>query len=271
MGAVASLSREATLWGLDIAQIGVFLFGFFFLAGWIAEETTKEHRWNRYRTLFIVMAIVGVGGEWIADIAVFALSEHLQTISDKEVAKLKLDTQQLATDEAAAHRDIANANARAKDAEARAAEANEKTELERGERMKLEAKIAPRTLDASQQSYVAAACRRFAGHTVRMESYALDVEGQVLAWEISAALTSAGLHMAYPISDLPFGGFLVGARLTAPISEQALAVAIYVSLTQEGIGIAAPKFTAPATDPVTVQIGVKPFSPLPIGVPTRPP
>jgi hypothetical protein len=52
----------------------------FFLVGWIAEETTKEHRWNKYRMLFIVMAIGGVAGEWIADIADFALSEHLQTI-----------------------------------------------------------------------------------------------------------------------------------------------------------------------------------------------
>jgi hypothetical protein len=76
--AVASLSKGATLRALDIALIGIIVFGVFFLVGWIAEETTKEHRWNKYRTLFIVMAIVGVFGEWIADIADFALSEHLE-------------------------------------------------------------------------------------------------------------------------------------------------------------------------------------------------
>jgi hypothetical protein len=93
MGAVASLSRGTRLFALEIAQIGIFIFGFFFLVGWIAEETTKEHRWNKYRTLFIVMAIDGVAGEWIADIAEFALSEHPQQISDTEIAKLKLDAQ----------------------------------------------------------------------------------------------------------------------------------------------------------------------------------
>jgi hypothetical protein len=108
MGAVASLSRDATLWGLDLAQVGVFVFGFFFLLGWIAEETTK-HRWRRFLTLFVVMAIVGVAGEWIADIAVFALSEHLQTISDSEVANLKVKAQKLAVEEDTARRAIADA------------------------------------------------------------------------------------------------------------------------------------------------------------------
>src|SRR6266851_1609162 len=104
MGAVASLSRGATLCALDIALVGIFVLGLFFLVGWVADETTKEHRWNKYRTLFIVMAIGGVAGEWIADRADFALSDHLQTISDTEVAKLKLGTQQLATQEAEAKR-----------------------------------------------------------------------------------------------------------------------------------------------------------------------
>jgi hypothetical protein len=130
MGAVASLSREATLCALDMAQIAVFVFGFFFLIGWIAEETAKDP-WRKYRALFVVMAIGGVAGEWIADIAVFALSEHLQTISDKQVAKLKYDTQRLATEEsearraiADAQRDVAAARRDAAKADVRAVEAN---------------------------------------------------------------------------------------------------------------------------------------------------
>jgi hypothetical protein len=112
MGAVSSISRSTTLSALHIAEIAVFIFGFFFLVGWIAEETTKSVRWKAYNRVFVLMAIVGVAGEWIADIAVFALSEHLQTISDKDVAKLKRDTQQLATAETAARRGIADANER---------------------------------------------------------------------------------------------------------------------------------------------------------------
>jgi len=82
------------------------------------------------------MAISGVVGEWIADIVDFMLSEHLETISDKELAKVTLDTQHLATEEAearraitaaneqvaSAQRDAANANARAKEAESHTAE-----------------------------------------------------------------------------------------------------------------------------------------------------
>jgi hypothetical protein len=86
MGAVVgSLSKGATLWALDIALIGIFVFGLLFLVGWIAEEIVpKEHRWYKYRTLFIVMAIGGVAGEWVADIADFALSEHLENIVENE-------------------------------------------------------------------------------------------------------------------------------------------------------------------------------------------
>src|SRR5208283_1150979 len=87
MGAVvASLSKGETLCALNIALAGIFVFGLLFLVGWIAEETIpKEHRWNKYRTLFIVMAISGVAGEWIADIADFGLSEHLETIVEREM------------------------------------------------------------------------------------------------------------------------------------------------------------------------------------------
>src|SRR5665811_2092847 len=99
-GAVSSLSRSATFCALHVAEIGVIVFGFFFLLGWISEETNKTSPW---KTAFVIMAIVGVAGEWVADLGVFALSEHLQTISDKEVAKLRID-------EADARRDIAQAN-----------------------------------------------------------------------------------------------------------------------------------------------------------------
>ncbi len=47
MNAIASLSRDTTLGLLDVAQIAVFVFGFFFLVGWIAEETTKDHPWKK--------------------------------------------------------------------------------------------------------------------------------------------------------------------------------------------------------------------------------
>jgi hypothetical protein len=222
MGAVASLSREATLCALDFAQVAVFLFGFFFLVGWIAEETAKEDPWKKYRTLFVVMAISGVAGEWIADIAVFALSEHLQTISDKEVIKLQFDAQRLATEEADAHRaitdaqrDVANARRDASDARAvaaqaeshlaeanaRAAEASAKAEqfrlgIANAEKDAAEANLALvkfkawRTLTPEQQKEISRALKPFAGTLFDFQVQP-DNESLALMSEIGLSLKGA--------------------------------------------------------------------------------
>jgi hypothetical protein len=292
MGAVSSLSRESTTLLLDIAQIGVFVFGFFFLGGWIAEETTKEHRWNRYHTLFVVMAISGVAGEWLADIAVFALSEHLQTISDKEVAKLKLDTQHLATEEAAARRAIAeanehiadarrdasNANALAKEAEAhlaeanaRASEANAKAEQfrlaiaqaqsevaeARRETARLQAQIQPRDLNPEQQAELAKAVQPFAGHAVRFDWYVLDVEGLRLAVEIQAALTVAHIKLIPGNAMLPGGSIAMGVKISAPETERVFALKIFDALNNAKLMLRNSEISAIGT-PVIIEIGVKP-------------
>jgi hypothetical protein len=209
MGAVASLSRGATLCALDIAQLGVFIFGFFFLVGWIAEETTKE-RWKRYRMLFVIMAIGGVAGEWIADIAVFALSEHLQTISDKEVAKLKLDTQHLATEQAEASERVANAQRDAAEANARAAEANQKAEEDRVARLKIEQRFADRTLTNEQIAAIAAKLRPFVPQAYEITPYWDMKESMSITNRIYQALVLAGWTQNEPQKGRAMLGGVVG-------------------------------------------------------------
>lgn len=261
MGAVASLSREATLCALDVAQIAVFLFGLFFLVGWIAEETAKEDPWKKYRTLFVVMAISGVAGEWIADIAVFALSEHLQTISDKEVAKLQFDAQRLATEEANARRaitdaqrDVANAqrdasNARAvaalaeshlAEANAHAAEASAKAEQFRlgiasAEKDAVEANLALakfkawRTLTPDQQREISLMLKPFAGTLFDFQVQP-DNESLALMGEIGLSLKGANWKrqdwaglIVIEVSGEPKAGVAVGTQgLEIQIAESRL-------------------------------------------------
>ena len=126
MGTLASLSKSATLTGLHIAEMAVLLFGFAFLMGWIAEEFTKSENWKKFQRLFVVIAIVGVAGEWIADLGVFELTEHLQNIDGREIAEINREAAQLAKDSASARVQIATANQRAADAERDAAVATER-------------------------------------------------------------------------------------------------------------------------------------------------
>ncbi len=230
MGALASLSNSATLMGLHVADLAVLGFGFFFLTGWIAEEFTKSEGWKKYHRLFVVIAIVGVTGEWIADLAVFELSEHLQTIAASEIAALNLRAIQLAKDTetlrlqlanadervANAARDAAKAAERASEAEshlseanARAAEASAKAEQFRlgiadAEKDAAEAKArlaetnlelakmrVPRTLTSEQQAHLLSVLKPFAG-----QKFSLSVQGEAEAIDLlktlKAILVSAG-------------------------------------------------------------------------------
>ncbi len=98
--------------------------------------------------------------------------------------------------EAYLKRGIAEAGQQAAEADARAAEANRKAEEERLERLKLEAKIAPRRLNADQQRAITTALKSFSGRKVMIKSYALDVEAAILGKQIIKALTSTNIDVS---------------------------------------------------------------------------
>ncbi len=87
MGALGSLSKSVTLCLFHTCEIAVAVFGLLLLIGWIGE-IAKAERWKAYHTAFVILAIVGVAGEWIADIGIFMLSEHLQTIDERQINEL---------------------------------------------------------------------------------------------------------------------------------------------------------------------------------------
>jgi hypothetical protein len=89
MGALGSLSKSATVAFWYISVISTFGFGVLFLFGWLSEEFATSEKWKARRKCLIILAVIGVAGEQVSTIAEFAFSEHLQTISDKEVKNLQ--------------------------------------------------------------------------------------------------------------------------------------------------------------------------------------
>jgi uncharacterized membrane protein YeaQ/YmgE (transglycosylase-associated protein family) len=71
----------------------VLVFGLMFLAGWIAEEITGEsEKWKPYRRIFLTIAIVGVVGEWLGNLAEYEFSSYLEAIDDAEISRLKSES-----------------------------------------------------------------------------------------------------------------------------------------------------------------------------------
>jgi hypothetical protein len=120
--------------------------------GLIGEYRESLKRWEKVFELFV---IIGVAGEFLADGGIFALSRHLETIANSEIAVL---TQQAAD----ANQHAAEAEALAKGYEAQiataknsAAQANQTAEKERLAREQLQSRMKPRHLTKEQQAKIA--------------------------------------------------------------------------------------------------------------------
>jgi hypothetical protein len=95
-------------------------------------------RWLEiWSAVFGVIVVIGVAGESYFGIRLLWNNWKLQRIQAGENAQLLVD--------------VATANARAEEAKRAAAEANEKAERERLERLKIEKKLAPRAFNSYQR------------------------------------------------------------------------------------------------------------------------
>jgi hypothetical protein len=137
------------------------------------------------------------------------------------------------TETARAQESAAIAAERASEADARAAEANQKAESERLERLKLGERIAPRSLTFEQKLATMTLMMPMSGSRVVVISYALDVEGAVLASQLVDCLKSAGLNTTVRIvSMMPLGGFSAGVHVSG--SNQSLVKRLRDVLGQAG-------------------------------------
>ncbi|MBZ5542014.1 MAG: hypothetical protein LAN61_15975 [Acidobacteriia bacterium] len=194
MGVLTSLSKSTTSTWLGVSEILLLLFGVLLVIGLVGEYRENLKRWVKVFEMFV---IIGVAGELLADGGIFALSRHLETIANGEIAAL---TQQAAV----ANQHAAKANDRAAQGEAlakgfeaqiasagnSAAQANQKAESERLARARLENKMKPRHLTTEQQAKLA----RILGdepNPISIYSQMLDSESGDYADDFTVAFKSA--------------------------------------------------------------------------------
>jgi hypothetical protein len=194
VGALTSLSKSTTSTWLGVSEVLLLLFGALLVIGLVGEFRENLKPWAKTFEMFV---IIGVAGELLADGGIFALSRHLETIANGEIAAL---TQQAAV----ANQHAAEANDRAAQAEAlakgfeaqiatagnSAAQANQKAERERLARTRLENKMKARHLTAEQQTKLAMILAD-EPNPISIYSQMLDGESGDYADDFSAAFKSA--------------------------------------------------------------------------------
>ena|SRR5208282_1229307 len=107
-------------------------------------------------------------------------------------------------------------------------------ELIRQDNNRLEAQLSPRKLRPDQMQAIANALVGFSGRSIRVRSYALDVESAFLATQLMAAFTTAGLTVDNNIlSDSPMGVLGLGIFVTG--TNQGLVDAVLKTLANDGL------------------------------------
>jgi hypothetical protein len=212
----------------------------------------RPFRWSALKPIIGgILVTAGVAGELAIQFRAAGVETKLRNATaevfgtlDKEAGEAR----KAAADIVGKYKDvdlaIADANARAKAAEALA-------ETERLERTKLEAQIAPRRLTPTQRKAIAEAVKPFAGRSVSVVSYTLDLEGAVLGKQIVDAFTDGGLHVQNDLtSDTPLsGGIAGGIFVNGTPSERDLVTALRGILATQG------KLKSVATSDTTMPTG----------------
>jgi hypothetical protein len=130
----------------------------------------------------------------IATYIAFGLQKQESIDASNELSRYKIETGER----------IAVADARASEGNARAAEANQKAEQERIERLKLEAKFAPRILKDAEAQQFAAAVASLTGFTIDIVSYeGLGTDVAVLSSQLAEIMRNVGVNAR---AFTPMGG-----------------------------------------------------------------
>jgi hypothetical protein len=90
--------------------------------------------------------------------------------------------------------------------------------------LSLEAKIQPRRLSSEQQKALTLSLESFRGRKIRIESYTLDIEGEVLASQIKEAVTPLFDIEDWIGAEEPDQGFAKGISVTGPDVELVSAI-----------------------------------------------
>lgn len=165
-----------------------------------------------------ILVLGGVVGEYWCGNLEGTASKNLEIAARSQVAQLYSEAATATEVAGKANEKAAQANEQAEDAEAgaaiakqNAADANLKAESERLDRLKLEKQLAPRRLDGDQMTALSKAFAPLKGKLVRVASYSMDIESEIVAMQIKGSLETAGATVLNDISaEVPTGNIEIG-------------------------------------------------------------
>jgi hypothetical protein len=208
--------------------------------------------------VFAVIVAIGIVGEVGFGVKHWILNRRLQRIQHSEDQEHQAETARLNKEAgdarkaagealeragkaqenlAGAHERAAAANERAAKAEQHAAEANKKAEEERLARVRIEQRLAPRSLGPAQQRELSERLRPFAGRSLDIFMYGETPEIVSLTMVIKSTVESAGWNVrSWTVTaGGAVTGILVGTRTGSDASAQKAAQALIAALNSEGV------------------------------------
>jgi len=193
---------------------------------------------------------------------------EIQRRHDDDMARVQHDTAQANERAAELAKEAARLSAEAEAAKAQIAEANkiakeaqERTEIERLQRLKLEQQVAPRQISQENQRGMANELGQISGKSVDVISYSLDLESSILATQIIESLKLANATINDRRSSImPLGGFVAGVHLSGPNKDDVELLAI--ALNAFGRLVIKiddrPQVAGGNPDAITILVGPKP-------------
>jgi hypothetical protein len=200
-------------------------------------------RWFDRASIVLAMSLLFGFGATAVIVWLGIVKEHhwdlLRDRSNEKVAGLELETAKANAEAGKANSEIARAHEAIAEANARAAEANLKAETERAERLKLEVKLAPRSLSVEQQSSLSSQLADL--KDLRIDLIAYETGGAdvaPLSGQIGNGLMSAGMkvYLFTPFADgTVVRGILVRCPNDAPEDIKAAMARIVLALRSVGL------------------------------------
>lgn len=229
-----------------------------------------------------LLVVIGVAGEGVADAFVFNADSRLESFNDALLTGAQLEIARTAERTADAEEraedavkqttgfraQIASANARAREAEAMVASANasaaEAQSMARSAdlaRVRLEERIAPRTLTVAQREYIgqklSGFARQFIGDNIKLDWRTSEAEPTVFAIEVEDALKRAHIGVDRPGALVLGGPLNIGIAIKGPVRKylfiKLLFALLWADFPRENITWEA----RPQYDELTVTIGTK--------------
>jgi hypothetical protein len=139
---------------------------------------------DNWAAFFILLVVLGVGGELIVHLMQSRANKKLVALQHAETRAQETEIASLNKDAEGFKLDVAKANERA-------SEANRIAEQEKLARLKIEERLAPRSLNKTQSDKITAVLLSFAGQKIEIIEYGLSREASSLSKQIQSAIVAA--------------------------------------------------------------------------------